>query len=352
MTRTEVFDAGRVMAGLTGFQRNTVEHVVGRFYGSERATRFLVADETGLGKTMVARGVIARAIEELEHDRAVDRIDIVYVCSNSDIAQQNLNALDVTGDDHHRFTSRLTLLAKHSRHLTPLRTRFTKPVNLISFTPGTSFDKGWQSGKAEERAMLYLLFEEPLDLRGRRATAAGRLLQGTVRRLDSFRNVIEGLRLELRGDIDENVRTRFLAAGEREGLAGEFDELINELGQRRIVPDTVRTTTWRLVAKMRTTLARESVHLLEPDLIILDEFQRFRQLLSRESEAGELAHSLFDYPQARVLLLSATPYKPFTYTEEDVRGDDHHRNFMETVRFLAEPLRDPVAERIAQGLRQ
>ena len=111
------------------------------------ATRFLVADETGLGKTMVARGVIARAIEELEHDPDVDRIDVVYVCSNTDIAHQNLNALDVTGDEQTAFASRLTLLAKHSRHLTRSGAELTKPVNLISFTPGTSFDKGWQTGK-------------------------------------------------------------------------------------------------------------------------------------------------------------------------------------------------------------
>ena len=36
------------------------------FYGSDDPVRqFLVADEVGLGKTMVARGVIAKAIEQL-----------------------------------------------------------------------------------------------------------------------------------------------------------------------------------------------------------------------------------------------------------------------------------------------
>ena len=55
--------------------------------------QFLVADEVGLGKTMVARGVIAKTIEAL-WDRS-KRIDILYICSNQAIAAQNLNRLNV-----------------------------------------------------------------------------------------------------------------------------------------------------------------------------------------------------------------------------------------------------------------
>ena len=50
--------------------------------------RFLVADEVGLGKTLVARGVIAKTIDHLWE--TVDRIDVVYICSNGQIARQNL----------------------------------------------------------------------------------------------------------------------------------------------------------------------------------------------------------------------------------------------------------------------
>ena len=112
------FDAEPILEPLKDFQRATVEHVTERLYRSPQPSRrFLVADETGLGKSLVARGVIARAIEHLQDDDTVDRIDIVYVCSNSDIADQNLKRLNVTGQDHLPFASRLTLLAKHSRRL-------------------------------------------------------------------------------------------------------------------------------------------------------------------------------------------------------------------------------------------
>ncbi|MBM4481696.1 hypothetical protein GS444_24305 [Rhodococcus hoagii] len=41
------FDADAIVAGLRPFQQHTVEHVVDRFYGPDRCSRFLVADETG-----------------------------------------------------------------------------------------------------------------------------------------------------------------------------------------------------------------------------------------------------------------------------------------------------------------
>lgn len=359
------FTAAHVLDGLTPFQRDTVEHVIDRFY-RDGASRFLVADETGLGKTIVARGVIARAIEELKHDDSVDRIDIVYVCSNADLAAQNLGKLNVTGDTLHAFASRLTLLAKHSRHLRPANGGgFTKPVNLISFTPGTSFEKGWRSGKAEERAMLYLLLEDVLDLRDEgRAMAASAILKGGVSTPKKFRERIEDLRRELRGDIDKTVRSAFLAAvGSRDdeaSLLGRFEALIDDVLTHGVVRPHNAENVRALIGDLRTTLARESVELLEPDLVILDEFQRFRQLLDEGNEAGELAHYLYDHgagrsgerdgrPIAKTLLLSATPYKPFTHAEEE---EDHHKDFLEIVRWLStwsdERLADDVTAALAR----
>ena len=45
---------------------------------------------------------------------------------------------------------------------------------------------------------------------------------------------------------------------------------------------------------MRRLLARVCLTALEPDLIIMDEFQRFKRLLEEDSEAGELARDLFE----------------------------------------------------------
>lgn len=350
------FDAEPYLRGLTGFQRSTVNHVTDRLYGTNPTRRFLVADETGLGKSLVARGVIARTVERLQDDPTVERIDVVYVCSNSDLARQNIGRLDVTGEPELHMASRLTLLARHSRQFLSRGQQFGKPVNLVSFTPGTSFDMGWQSGKAEERALLYLLLRDALNLTGAWDTTARRLLQGQVGSLERFTRTIDCLDRELDGQVDPAIANAFLHATEASGSRGEFTALVDEMGRRRTVPAHLTDRVRKLTGRLRGELARASVDTLTPDLVILDEFQRFRHLLDLEGqrggsrEAAELAHSLFDHGQARVLLLSATPYKPFTYAEEAAGGDDHHSDFVTTLRFLAEGCDGVSVESIATDL--
>ena len=90
------------------------------------ARRFLVADEVGLGKTLVARGIIARALDHLEDK--TQRIDIIYVCSNPAIATQNVNRLNVFGHEHLSIATRLTMLPAQLKGLERNR------VNFVSFT--------------------------------------------------------------------------------------------------------------------------------------------------------------------------------------------------------------------------
>jgi len=77
----------KVLSGLKHFQRRTVDHVFRRMYGPDPVTKFLVADEVGLGKTLVARGLIAKAVTHLQAT-GTRRIDIVYICSNAAIARR------------------------------------------------------------------------------------------------------------------------------------------------------------------------------------------------------------------------------------------------------------------------
>lgn len=90
-------DLERELADLKDFQRASVEAVHARLWDrDDPSRRFLVADEVGLGKTLVARGVIAKTIDHLWD--TVERIDVVYICSNGQIARQNLPKLRVGGD--------------------------------------------------------------------------------------------------------------------------------------------------------------------------------------------------------------------------------------------------------------
>ncbi|MCQ3804639.1 MAG: hypothetical protein OXC98_04500 [bacterium] len=53
-------DVAATMADLKDFQRRTAEWAFQRMYADrDPALRFLVADEVGLGKTHIAKGVIA-----------------------------------------------------------------------------------------------------------------------------------------------------------------------------------------------------------------------------------------------------------------------------------------------------
>lgn len=333
------YDAAPHLRDLTEFQRRSVDHVFDQFYGPAQAQRFLVADETGLGKTRVAQGVIAKAIEHLQHDDSVKRIDVIYVCANADLAQQNIKRLNVTGQPELPFSSRLTMLGAHSARLNTRAKGGHKPINLVSFTPGTSFDMGHSLGMARERAMILLGLSEIYDFDGWTWKAALRILQGTVTTVERFEDRVDELHRELDQDgFDPRIRKAFSAglSRRRDGkpsLHTRLCELLDAVGRKRYVPDEYHEQTLTLVRGLRRELARASVETLEPDLVILDEFQRFKHLLSEDNPAGELAHYLFEHEAAKVLLLSATPYKPFTYAEE--REEDHAKDLFTTLGFLA-----------------
>ncbi|QIX27215.1 DEAD/DEAH box helicase [Nocardioides sp. JQ2195] len=344
------YDATPWLRDLTKFQRRSVEHVMTQFYGAADANRFLVADETGLGKTRVAQGVIARAIEELQD--SIPRIDVVYVCANSDLARQNIRRLNVTGQGEIPFSSRLTLLGEHSRRLNRSKDE-GGGVNLISFTPGTSFDMGQSLGQARERAMIAIALMELYQLDGHQRRATKLLFQGGVATLENFERQLNWLRHDLGDDgIDPVILGEFgkvLAVGGDPGLGGRYETLVAEMGRRHSIPKELRRSAIDLVRELRAALAAASVHTLEPDLVILDEFQRFRHLLSENNPAGELAHHLFEYDAAKVLLLSATPYKPFTFAGED--GEDHAKDLFRTLEFLAKGREDVSVDDIRAGLR-
>lgn len=333
-------DLNAVISGLRSFQQDAVAHVAHQFYGPGAATRsgrFLIADETGLGKSVIARGVVAHAIRALEQDDSVDRIDIVYICSNSDLADQNLKRLNVTGQRQTSMATRLSLLAAESGKLNNARpaTDGAKPINLVSFTPGTSFSTStWRQGTAKERALLVLLLDEVLQHNAAQQRGTRVLFQGAVASLDRFSTTyVEGMRASLKGPIDPGIRSAFASLAESEGLLAEFTVLRDTIAED-VVPPEIHDAVAGMISRFRRLLALASVQTLEPDLVILDEFQRFKSLLSPEEggEAAQLADEIFSYGDAKVLLLSATPYKPFTQVDTD--EEDHYEDFLATISFL------------------
>lgn len=331
-------DVKRILKGLKDFQRHTVDYVFRRMYTDpDQTRRFLIADEVGLGKTLVARGVIARVIEHLwDH---VGRIDVVYICSNADIARQNINRLNVTDQADFALASRITLLPTHIRNLTGNK------LNFVSFTPGTSFDLKSSMGMAEERVLLYWLLQRAWGLRG---AGALNVLQGTMN-ADRFRAWVRDFNDTV---IDEALATAFVTRLDqaveqasqqgRPDLHQRFDSLCDAISRSdRVISAETRQERSAWIGEVRALMASTCLQALEPDLIIMDEFQRFKHLLDADDEASQMARQLFDYSDAhssaRVILLSATPYKMYTLSHEEV--EDHYQDFMQTLRFL---LNDPA----------
>ena len=327
--------AEKGLAGLKDFQRKTVDYVFERLYGRNNPTfRFLVADEVGLGKTHIARGIIAKTLEHLRKD--IDRIDVVYVCSNAAIARQNINKLKI-GDSHEfSVATRLTYLPSEVRRIRE------KKVNFISLTPGTAFDHSKsRGGHRRERAILYrMLFSLPLARKKRRRTGLLNLLQAKAGKV-SWRSEACNLSDEdLDPEISKSFRKSVLAKKELYEELKDCCERFSRYRDWKKIPTADSELRYRLIARLRNMLASECMDALEPDLVILDEFQRFRYLLDGDNEASELAETLFEYSdkkvvnhQVRVLLLSATPYKMFTLDLEK-EEEDHYKDFIKTLEFL------------------
>ena len=316
-----------VLGGLKGFQRKTAEYVFERLYTIEDSTRrFLVADEVGLGKTLVAAGVIALTIDHLRA-RGTPRVDIIYICSNQAIARQNVDRI------RHRLRIAVEPLAERITLLPYRLQALDQPVNLVALSPGTSFTAARAEGVVEERVILFRMLTRAWGGLGR---SARQVFRGNLRTIARFREYESWIRDRR---IDPGIVRRFRAdvGGPGSPLHREFERVRDRIALRH--DREARELRRTFVAKLRRILAGACLDALEPDLVILDEFQRFRDLLNPGTESGELAQHLFEYEdshtQVRTLLLSATPYKMYTLSHET--EDDHYRDFLETVRFLEGP---------------
>jgi len=103
-----------------GFQQATIRWVTDQIIKKKgrKVKRFLVADEVGLGKTIIAKNVI----DEIRNNKKTSTpLRIIYITSNLDIAQQNCHKLanddEVIKADRISLAFRESLLGKDDRPL-------------------------------------------------------------------------------------------------------------------------------------------------------------------------------------------------------------------------------------------
>ena len=174
--------------------------------------------------------------------------------------------------------------------------------------------------------------------------------------VDSWHRILKLTRTEF-AKVDRKLIDDFRTECTNRNLIDGLSALCRVFHQRRShYPQEMTGPRNRAIAELRSRLAHVCVDALEPDLIILDEFQRFTELLHGDHDAALLARDLFDYTDregnaARTLLLSATPYRMLTLSGDTEDDGNHHREFLETLRFLYGEERGPkVAEELGREI--
>lgn len=341
---------------LKTFQSSSVDYVMEQFYEKHR-NKVLIADEVGLGKTIIAKGVIAKSVDK---ERKEKPFHVVYICSNQVLASQNLAKLNPFGKSEQPL-NRLLFLAIDPKSHNNL------PLRLSSLTPNTSFNLTRSTGYKEERAIIFMLLFKYADF-NQNESELSNLLRGNKQINEENWNYLirhtkkrHGyLRPELAKAFKEKLETlpfsstRFprshslLGNREYKSFYSGLTALIRKFAANKEI-DPLQYS-YEIIIALRKELTQICVSYLEADLFILDEFQKFKSLIDGEdySEAGEIAKAVLQNDEARVLLLSATPFKPFTTQREQLKGEDHHYEFRKIVTFLG----GTKGEELWQGFRK
>ena len=335
--------------GAKEFQIATADRIE-EIYRSGKQKRVLLADEVGLGKTIVAREVIDR-VRHIRMDANDDMYRVVYVCSNINIVQQNTSnlgmkdKLDISESrlsmQHLLIQEKVAELKKQGKYREDGKyANGEMPELLIPLTPGTSLTMSQGCGNMNERALMYNMIIRMPEFQGH----------------DSFLFPF----FKYYSDIKEGNWAWYVNYySERVDNCGKdyidrirgrlFDNTLFKTVSQRLT-DAIRDNDkeWKvrtfILSRLRMAFAQVSIEELEPDFVIMDEFQRFSSLIDSndndDSEQGMLTRKFFGEMSGEnaplILLLSATPYKPYTTLEElnETNSDQQYEDFLKLTNFL------------------
>lgn len=137
------------------FQRATAERIL-HIYKDLDHRRVLLADEVGLGKTFVAKQVI-NLVREWHKAKKDDFFKVVYICSNANIADQNIEKLGVENRmsiSESRLSMQHLYIKLAEKDIAKQHNDGEMPESIIPLTPSTSFRFYSAQGTANERALM------------------------------------------------------------------------------------------------------------------------------------------------------------------------------------------------------
>jgi len=332
----------KTMGALKDFQRATVERIDYLFRNGQN--RVLIADEVGMGKTLIARGAIVKTAR-IRIDEQDQLFKVVYICSNTSIANQNIQKLKVSdtakieGVSDTRL-SMLHLKISEQESDESLRDGF---IQLIPLTPDTSFRLTNGGGTVNERALMFAILSRLPELQPYLDTLERLFVYGAQGAWYSWANdwyndKVTACENKTGGTYPANVIQKLYEYEQDR----PFIEMVIEHCQKRDKGESPYRDVV-VLNKLRVMFARVSTEMLSPDLVIMDEFQRFKFLLptddctgDNESDASILARKFLLGGDTRILLLSATPYKLYSTLDEidEAQVDEHYSEFLQVMDFL------------------
>lgn len=333
-----------------GFQLATARAALASLTAPDGPRRFLIADEVGLGKTVVARTIVA---EMMKGKRTP--LVVFYVASNLNIAHQNrAKLLEILATEPEQKAAsaaadRLTIVANPAK-----RPRHDR-LHLYTLTPDTSvplYRRRGGFGRMEERALIFRLL-------------AGRFPSLDTREFSTFckgkQAGDDGWRWAV--SQQENIAgVRAIQDAFLDALAADALLKLPQVDADTILQAITEHSRSRLMGSLRTALALAALRHVQPDLIIFDEFQKFRELLIDPKPKPGKPKVVPDpltvalrgggkRSDPALLLLSATPYRPYSSRQEEREGFSHHQDFFELISFLFGP-ESHEPKKIEEALRE
>lgn len=310
------------------FQRATAERIL-HVYKDMGQRRVLLADEVGLGKTYVAKEVINLVREWHREELHDDFFKVVYICSNANIADQNIEKLGVDNPmsiSESRLSMQHLYITLANKKNIELNKNGQMPESIIPLTPSTSFRFYSSQGTANERALMYDILRHLPAFKPYNEKLS-KFLSCEVKNWQWLCDIYNG-KIKECGEEYLPTMLELLAVKIPDELTAKVLEFPSKWNQRAEV-----------INSLRRIFAEISIDMLDPDLVIMDEFQRFNSLLQQgDDEQSMLTRRFFDVSRTntKILLLSATPYKPYSTLEElnSDGKDEHYQDFMNVIRFL------------------
>jgi len=333
------------LESLKDFQKATVDSVMRNFNDSNHSNRILVADEVGLGKTIVAKGVIAELLKNKlasESSKSDKFLKVTYICSNLTLAEENKKKLSVfQSESHKRYVAeptfgRLVELAAIDKRM---ERKDTTLLEVNSLTPATSFNLTVGHGKKWERFIIYRILIQYKAFVSHKERVSELFCAG-VQGWDCYENIFDSyyeINKTIFSDYAEMLDVPLLPE-QLEGVGvknGSLRTILEKYCQERVElrnPYKFRTI-------MRGALAKCCAKNLQADLFILDEFQRFQSLLNtdQDNEESLIAREVFKKSgETKILLLSATPFKALSRLDEDEQQEAHLDELRKLLQFLSD----------------